>query len=220
MKINPYLIATVVCLVAACGSPQHETEDSLPLKVAEAYGFAEFEKLGSLQYTWNVRVDSATVRSRAWVWSPASGEIRYSGADTTVSYLQSEKDSSLNEVDSRFINDKYWLLFPFQLAWDQGNYDYQSTPGQPAPISGVNTTKLTVVYNEEDGYTPGDAYDLFLDEEYRIKEWVFRRGNGATGRAMTWDNVKDFDGIKISMDHKDEKGNTVLWFSDVSVVTD
>lgn len=209
-----YLILALLC--AACSTATRETADSLPHKVASAYGFEHFEEVDEIRYTWNVRVDSATVRSRSWIWKPSAGEVQYVGADTSLSYFLSDKDSSLNAIDSRFINDKYWLLFPFQLAWDTG-YDYEVSEGEQAPISGASATKLTIVYNNEDGYTPGDAYDLYLDDQYQIKEWVFRRGNGPSGRAMTWENVKDFQGLKITLDHRDEQGNLALWFSDVEV---
>lgn len=217
MKLQHFILAVLV-LGSACNSPKDMGEKSLPLQVAEAYGYDSFEKVSSMEYTWNVRVDSATVRSRSWKWVPGSGEVAYTGQDTSLTYMQSDKGSALDEIDSRFVNDKYWLLFPFQLAWDEG-YEHEVTADQPAPISGDNTTKLTIVYDSEKGYTPGDAYDLYLDDTHKIKEWVFRRGNGKEGRAMTWENVTDYKGVKIALDHKDDKGNKVLWFSDVVVDT-
>lgn len=219
MKTSPYFLALVSIFTLACSSSEQRETDSLPLKVAAAYGFDRFDKITEIRYTWNVRVDSATVRSRDWVWNPPTGEVAYTGQDTTLNYILQDKDSSLNEIDSRFVNDKYWLLFPFQLAWDTG-YDYEVSENETAPISGEPAIKLTIVYNNEDGYTPGDAYDLYLDDRHQITEWVFRRGNGPTGRAMTWENVRDYDGIHIATDHRDDKGNLVLWFSDVSVEGD
>ena len=216
MKISPYLVLILFILTASCGSSQQETVDSLPLKVAAAYGLDRFDEINEIHYTWNVRRDSANVISRSWVWNPPSGEVTYTGPDTTLSYSLDERDSTLDDIDSRFVNDKYWLLFPFQLAWDTG-YDYEVSENEAAPISGEPATKLTIVYNNEDGYTPGDAYDLYLDDQHQIKEWVFRRGNGPDGRAMTWENVQDYEGLQIAMDHRDDQGNLVLWFSDVKV---
>lgn len=216
MKTSPYILLTLFIITASCGSSQQKTADSLPKKVASAYGFDRFDEIDEIQYTWNVRRDSATVISRSWVWHPLSGEVVYAGPDTTLSYFLHDKDSSLNDIDSRFVNDKYWLLFPFQLAWDTG-YDYEVSEGEAAPISGEPTTKLTIVYNNEDGYTPGDAYDLYLDDQHQIKEWVFRRGNGPNGRAMTWENVQEYGGVQIALDHRDDQGHLFLWFSDVEV---
>lgn len=219
MKTIYFSIAAALWLGFGCNSAHRQDEDNIPMKVADAYGFDEFATVSSLRYTWNVRVDSATVRSRSWEWNPKTGEVGYSGTDTSLVYFESKKDSTLDEIDGRFINDKYWLLFPFQLAWDTG-YEYEVSTDETAPISGAEATKLTVVYNQEDGYTPGDAYDLYLDEEYKIMEWVFRRGNGTTGRPMTWETVKDYNGLKIALEHKDDKGNLVLWFSDVTIEGD
>lgn len=216
MKLTTPLYIVWMFFFVGCAGSENEEEKSLPMKVAEAYGFDQMDQVESIRYTWNVRVDSVTVRSRSWEWSLLSNTVRYADSDTAVTYSLSENGSSLEDIDSRFVNDKYWLLFPFQLAWDTG-YEFEVIPDQTAPISGDNGTKLTVVYNDTDGYTPGDAYDLYLSEDHMIKEWVFRRGNGEDGRAMTWENVQDFGGVKIAMDHKDEHGNTVLWFSDVVV---
>ena len=219
MKVSPIGLVALFCFASACGSPGDQNENDLPLQVAKAYGFENIDGVKSLQYTWNVRVDSQTVRSRSWNWDLESGQVGYSDPDTSLTYDPSQKDSVLAEIDRRFINDKYWLLFPFQLAWDTG-YQWESFPDQTAPIGGDPCTKLTIVYGSEEGYTPGDAYDLFLDGDNIIKEWVFRRGNGATGRAMTWENEQVLNGIKIAMDHKDKEGNNVLWFSDVVVERD
>lgn len=216
MKLTTLICIASMLLSVGCNGPADDKEKTLPMKVAEAYGFDQMDQVESIRYTWNVQVDTSTVRSRSWEWSLPSNTVRYSDSDTTVAYSLSEKDNSLEDIDARFVNDKYWLLFPFQLAWDTG-YEFEVIPDQTAPISGDNSDKLTIVYNDTDGYTPGDAYDLYLDEDHMIKEWVFRRGNGEDGRAMTWENVKDFGGIKIAMDHKDGNGNTFLWFSDVIV---
>lgn len=216
MKNLNLLSCLVLFVFAACNSAQRDEAQTLPLQVAEAYGFDRVEEVESFEYTWNVRRDNGAVLSRTWNWNLQTGDVSYTGPDTAVQYNLAEKDTALRAIDHSFINDKYWLLFPFQLAWDTG-YEYETLPDQTAPISGDNATKLTIRYNDEDGYTPGDAYDLYLDGDNRIIEWVFRKGNAESGRAMTWENVRDFNGIKITLDHKDASGNTILWFSDVSV---
>lgn len=122
----------------------------------------------------------------------------------------------LPPADAGFINDKYWLLYPFQLAWDTG-YTYEVEEHVNAPISGTSSTKLTIVYNNEDGYTPGDAYDLYLNDQYMIKEWTFRKGNGSEGRSFTWEMEKEFDGILMATEHRNAEGQLFIWFSDIKV---
>lgn len=105
---------------------------------------------------------------------------------------------------------------PFQLAWDSG-YTTEITENIPSPIKGTNSTKLTVIYSSEGGYTPGDAYDLYIDENNMILEWTFRRGNGAEGRTWTWENIGQFGPIKLAQDHMGQDGQRFIWLTNVKV---
>jgi hypothetical protein len=81
---------------------------------------------------------------------------------------------------------------------------------------------ITLSYPDDaGGYTPGDAYDIYYDEDYIIREWTFRKGNSPEPTlSTTFENYKDFNGIKIAIDHKMAKGNWNLNFTDVSVSFD
>ncbi|MEX0882087.1 MAG: hypothetical protein WDZ72_01315 [Cyclobacteriaceae bacterium] len=217
MKATTHLLLSLVLLFYfSCSSGENNQSESLPMKVANAYGFDHLDDVKSISYTWNVRRDSVNVLVRDWSWDLSKGEVYYSGPDTTVTYLISKKTNDLDMVDQKFINDKYWLLFPFQLAWDSG-YEPEIIENQASPISGKTTTKIIVRYNESDGYTPGDAYDLYINDDHMIEEWVFRRGDGPEGRAFTWENIQDFDGVKISLDHFNADGEKIIWFTNVKV---
>lgn len=216
MKTTLLPLLLVLCL-ASCETEKSAVTESLPMQVAMAYGFDQLDEVQSIAYTWNVRRDSATVMVRDWKWDLVKGEVSYADADTSLSYLIAEKTAEIKDIDHRFINDKYWLLFPFQMAWDDG-YSTEITENQTSPINGDPTTKITVLYNNEDGYTPGDAYDVYVDDQNMIKEWVFRKGNAKEGRAFTWENEKDFGGIKIALDHRMNDGEKIIWFTNVEVV--
>ncbi|MGY6523609.1 MAG: hypothetical protein ACXIUD_17900 [Mongoliitalea sp.] len=207
------LMLALLLLIASCQSPKEEL--SLPMKVANAYGFDKFDKVSSIGYTWNVQVGDE-VRTRRWDWDVAGRMVTYTTADTSYTYSLDLPKEELPPADAGFINDKYWLLYPFQLAWDTG-YSYEETADAVAPISGNASTKLTISYNNEDGYTPGDAYDLYLDENYMIKEWTFRKGNAPEGRTFTWETEKDFNGIKIATEHRNAEGQLFIWFSNIEV---
>lgn len=213
--LSPILFSLLLLL--SCETEKKAATDDLPMQIAHAYGFDQLEDVQSISYTWNVRRDSVTVMVRDWKWDLVKGEVSYSDADTSATYLLSEKTDQIKDIDHKFINDKYWLLYPFQLAWDKG-FTTEITEDQTSPINGTPSTKLTVLYNNEDGYTPGDAYDVYVDENKIIKEWVFRKGNAAEGRAFTWENEKDFGGIKIALDHRMQNGEKIIWFTNVKVV--
>ena len=213
MKNVLFLPILSLLLVGSC-SQKDTVPDSLPLKVAKAYGFENFDKIKSIGYTWNVQRDSVTVASRTWKWNIQDSTVFYAGADTSFTYNLAV--DSLPEKDGAFINDKYWALMPFQLAWDSG-YTYEVLENVSSPIQGIPSTKLSILYGAEGGYTPGDAYDLYLDEAHKILEWTFRRGNGVEGRTWTWEKAASFGPIQLSLEHKDAAGKRFIWLTDITV---
>ena len=184
------------------------------MQVAKAYGFENFEDLKSIGYTWNVQRDSVTIASRTWKWNIQDSTVSFADADTSFTY--SLTADSLPEKDGAFINDKYWAMMPFQLAWDTG-YTYEVLENATSPIQGLPSTKLSILYGAEGGYTPGDAYDLYLNQEHQILEWTFRKGNAPEGRTWTWEKAVAFGRIQLSLEHKDATGKRFIWLTEVTV---
>jgi hypothetical protein len=140
--------------------------------------------------------------------------------ETSVNYNRTKMDSTHIGADRGFINDKYWLLVPFQLVWDTSATISESKKAK-APISEDQLNMITLTYPNEGGYTPGDAYDIFYGDDFMIKEWVFRKGNAAEATMVTtFENYKDYNGIKIATDHKMADGNWNLNFADINIILD
>lgn len=212
-----YLFFAAIFLFTTFGcDTDNSASDSLPLKVAKAYGYDKFDDVNTISYTWNVQANPDRVVTRDWKWNVKDRSVYYADADTSYTYNLDTPKDEMPKADGGFINDKYWLMFPFQLAWDTG-YTFEVQEDVEAPISKDKTTKLIILYNAEDGYTPGDAYDLYLDDNHKIKEWVFRRGNGLEGRPITWEAEKDFNGLTFATEHKNEEGVKFIWFTDIEV---
>lgn len=226
-----YLLA--VLLLISCkeqsqkSSTAEDTVDSSVIepadklqRVAAQHGFDSWKSVRELHFTFNVdRGDSHYERS--WIWKPKTNEVTGISAGDTTTYLRSAVDSTLMELDAGFINDKYWLLAPYQLVWDRDSFEHSTASGVAAPISGEPSEKLTIVYGTEGGYTPGDAYDFYLDEDMVIREWAFRKGNqDEPNMITTWEGYKDMAGLQIATDHKNEDGGFRLYFSNVQVVAE
>ncbi len=215
---NLFLSPVLFLLIISCTNSNEDASAESKLsdieKIAQAHGIDKFNNIKKLHYTFNVARDSLLV-SRSWIWNKESGEITMINNEDTVTYFQADITEDLKKVDHRFINDKYWLLFPFQLVWDS-NMTYENFGSQTAPVSGKQLTKLTIQYGAEGGYTPGDAYDLYLDENWIIREWEFRRsGKEPPGSAITWEGYTDISGIKVATNHLRKEGNFRLYFSNI-----
>lgn len=171
-------------------------------KIALAHGFEHWKDVSSIAFTFGVQRNGKGDGGRSWTWFPKKDSIILKSKKQNVTYARSRMDSVSMKADPVFINDKFWMLIPFQLVWDEGT-TLSETVKTVAPISKSEMNKITIVYGDEGGYTPGDAYDIFFDDDYIIREWVFRKGNVVESTmSTTFENYENFNGIKIAKDHK------------------
>lgn len=185
-------------------------------KIAKAHGFDHWKNVHEIQFTFNVdRGDNHS--ERTWNWNPKTNDVRLTTDKDTINFNRKSLDSLSLKTDRAFINDKFWMLVPFQLVWDEGTTISESIK-EVAPISKTELYKIILTYGNEGGYTPGDAYDIYYDKDYMIREWVFRQGNSVEpSMTTTFENYEDFNGIKIAKDHKMAEGNFNLFFSNIKV---
>lgn len=192
---------------------EHVEEITILEKIANAHGFKNWKAVNQIQFTFNVDRDS-THFERTWIWKPKANEvIKISNKDSLI-YNRKTMDSIAYKANAGFINDRYWLLAPFNLIWDQNNFEHTLTKNQTSPIAKKRMQKLTIVYGNDGGYTPGDAYDFYFENDYLIKEWVFRKANQQEpSMTTTWENYVDHNGFKFAMEHK-QPGKTFNLFFD------
>ncbi|MEP0265839.1 hypothetical protein [Dokdonia sp.] len=185
--------------------------------IAYKNGFENWKDVSQIDFTFNVDRDGKNVAKRSWSWKPKTGDVTMTDKDLIVSYNRATIDSSSLGSDQGFINDKFWLLAPYQLVWDEGTkITVQDTA--TSPFSGNVTKKLTILYGDEGGYTPGDAYDFYYNEDYIVDAWVFRKGNSSKPYMMTsFSDYQKFEGLNIATSHSDKDGNLKLYFTDIKV---
>lgn len=194
-------------------------EGSILEKVANAHGLENWKNVKEIQFTFNVD-RGGELFSRNWVWNTKQGKVTMRSEKDTVSYSRKSVDDTLKETDANFINDKFWLLAPFQLVWDGDNIEHEHTGDSQAPISKKPMQKLTIVYGNEGGYTPGDAYDFYFGDDHIIQEWVFRKANQPEPSMITtFEDYEEVNGLKIAKMHKMGEGNFKLFFTNLSVET-
>ena len=194
-------------------TPQLTLLDSIAL----AYGYDNWSAVNTIQFSFNVARPDRTYK-RSWIWNTRKQEVTSIIEGDTITYLRKAVDSTLTQTDARFINDKYWLLVPFNLVWDRDNFSYEVQDDVPAPISQQPLRKLTIVYGDTGGYTPGDAYDFYFTPDHQIKEWAWRKGNDSVPSVQTaWSEPQPFNGISISETHSNVASEPLIFFTDIRV---
>lgn len=215
------VMLALVFITVSCNNKKNADKQveelTIPEKIAMAHGFEHWSSIKELHFTFNVDRDTIHFE-RSWSWVPGEGLVVSASGEDTVSYKKTEVDSSLTAIDAAFINDKYWLLAPFNLIWDRDNYEYTHIPEAKAPLSGDSMQKLTIVYKSTGGYTPGDAYDFYFQDDFILREWVFRKSNqDEPSLSTTWEGYQQIGGIRVATEYRREDPTYLLSFSNLKV---
>ena len=208
----------LLCIIFLQCCNQPSTEKNIGNQIAEANGVENFKNVQMLEFIFNVQHDTAAASSRHWQWFPKTNEVVFITDSSTTKFKRTDTSTQeLKKLNARFTNDEYWLLYPFHLDWDKG-MELLDSNMKPAPISGKSMHKIITKYNNKDGFTPGDMYILYLDVNQHIQEWEYHKsGSAEPSLITTWENYKDFNGLKIAQDHKSKDGKFHLWFTGIQV---
>ena len=207
-------------------------QDRAPIlsEVAKAYGLDSYGQVEAIRYTWNGEIPGVFKLAHTWEWEPKTGKISYEGKDkegkpVKVSYMSSELNSQSdmvkNEVEPAFVNDNYWLLFPFHAYWDS-SATVTDKGAQKLPIGAGSATLVSVKYPAEaGGYTPGDTWDLYVGKDKRVQAMVYHRGGPTKPSVVTatWTGYKKAGPLLISTEHRGTADGKPLhiFISDVAV---
>src|SRR5262245_17842674 len=120
------LALTVSVLVFAAPSWAQQRPPILE-QIAKTYGLDSWDKIEAVRYTWNGEIPGVFKLAHTWKWEPKTNKVSYEGKDkdgkpVKATYmrteLSSQSDAIKKEIDPAFINDNYWVLFPFHAYWD------------------------------------------------------------------------------------------------------
>lgn len=199
-------------------------------KVVKVYGLHSWDKVEAIRYTWNGEIPGLFKLSHKWEWEPKTGKVTFEGTDKDgkpikVTYdsskLSSQSDQVKNEVEPSFVNDNYWLVFPFHAYWDK-SATVTDKPGQKLPIGTGSATLVSVKYPAEaGGYTPGDTWDLYVGKDNRVEAMVYHRGGPKKPSLVTasWTGYKKAGPLLFSTEHRGNADGKPLhiFISDIAV---
>jgi hypothetical protein len=197
-------------------------------QIAKTYGLDSFGQIEAIRYTFNIDFPGLKL-SRTWVWEPKADRVTYEGKDKAgnpvkVTYVRSQLNSQpanvKNEIDPGFINDQYWLVFPFHVIWDTGA-NVEDKGMHKLPLGKGSAKQVIVKYPSEGGYTPGDTWELYIGADNRVQQLIFRRGGSTPPSVViaTWADYKKAGPLVISTDHRGTADGKPLrvFFSGVAV---
>jgi hypothetical protein len=225
-----HLLTLALLVLAATSSSWAQQRDPIIEKIAKVYGLDSWDKVEAVRYTWNIDIPGLFKAAHKWEWEPKTGKISFEttgkdGKPVKVSYdssqLNSQPDHVKNEVEPAFVNDNYWLIFPFHAYWDK-SATITNEGTKKLPIGAGSATLVSVKYpTEAGGYTPGDTWDLYVGKDYHVVQFVYHRGGDKKPKLVTatWAGYKKAGGILFSTDHRGNADGKPLhlWITDVAV---
>lgn len=227
MKFNTAFIVMMLFLVS-CNNDKNPDEEQIEAqvveevkqqstleKIAESYGFQQWKNVNEVAFSFVVNPGEKEFERR-WIWYPKLDKVSFVNASDTLSYQRDSIKEEMVKTDKAFVNDSFWLTFPFHLVWDEVSFENLGT--QVSPILQKQSTKIKVNYPKDGGYTPGDSYEIYVDDNYKILEWTYHP-QGQTDAALgnTFENQQSFKGIKIDMEHANPETGFQLNFRDVVI---
>ncbi|GGE17145.1 hypothetical protein [Psychroflexus salis] len=190
------------------------TELSYIEQLAIANGFKHWDDVKELHFSFNVNNQGKEFK-RDWKWQVQKDKI-FMNVDGEEVGIDINKNPD-QQIHQAFINDTYWLLFPFQLMWTDG-YDHEIHKTVVSPFHEKELTELVIRFKEEGGYTPGDSYKLYVNKDFKIEEWSFYPAGSNEPRIINaWDNYKTYDGINISTDRRNADGSFRIYFTEIAI---
>jgi len=219
----------VLAVLVSAAASWAQTPSPVAEQIAKAYGLDSYGQIEAIRYTFNLDIPGLVKLSHSWEWEPKTGKVSYEGKDkdgkpVKVSYMRSElssqPDAVKNEVEPAFVNDNYWLLFPFHAYWDtsatvidQGMFNL--------PIGSGTAELVPVKYPADSGYTPGDTWDLYVGKDKRVVYFDYHRGGAKPPSRVfaSWTGYKKAGPLLISTEHRGSADGKPLhvFFSNVAV---
>jgi hypothetical protein len=208
LAIRVLALAALLCPIAALAQQQRPP---IAEQVAKEFGIDQFGQLDAIRWTFNLELGTFKL-SRTWTWEPKANRVTYEGKDKSgnpvkVTYSRSDLNSQSaqvkEEIEPNFVNDQYWLVFPFHVIWD-------STPEvtdkgmEKLPLGKGTADHLVVKYPAEaGGYTPGDTWELFIGPDKRVKAFIYRRGGPKKPSLViaNWTAYKKAGPLLVATDH-------------------
>lgn len=206
-----------------------QTPSPIAQKIAKTYGVDSWNQIQAIRYTWNAQFPGVNI-SHSWLWEPQTGQVTYvgkgkDGKPVKVTYdsakLSIQPANVKDEVEPSFINDQYWLLFPFHACWDT-SATVTDEGMHKLPIGKGSADLVRVKYPAAaGGYTPGDTWDLYIGKGNRVEQFVYRRGGSVKPGIViaTWVGYKKAGPILISTEHRGTADGKPLhlFFTNVAV---
>lgn len=215
-----YLVFCLLVGLSYTTIAQENQETINPIeRIALVAGQQSLEGITQLQFTFQVTRDAKVMRARHWTWNLQTQDVTLKDGTTTTTYNRNKPLDSLQTLaDKSFVNDTYWLLPEHKFFTDAGTQIIIKEKTL-APLAKTPLNLFTIIYGDAGGYTPGDAYDVYYNDDYVLQEWAYRAGNGTNANLQnTFAKHQTFNGLTVATEHLFADGKRNIMLTNIKVM--
>lgn len=213
MKSMRRILPAMLSLLILCSAGP---ADELAEKVMKANGAQNWPKISRIKFSWCVDRGEGNkiVRAHDWDIRKMTDTVTVDGKTMTCKVSGANDTQEAKDAFAAWTNDSYWMMAPMKIM-DAG---VNRTVKPDEQIDGKTYHVLHLSFGTV-GLTPGDQYNQYIDPESNLlAHWDYIPA-GSEPKRFTWEDYKDFNGVKIATMHK-MNGKPVITIEDVSVTTD
>ncbi|MEM6553997.1 MAG: hypothetical protein AAF750_17920 [Planctomycetota bacterium] len=186
--------------------------------IANRHGLAAWPTVTQLDFTFNVKTPQREI-TRKWSWRPHDNQVTRTINNQPLIFdpttVTTDSPGPVIAAHKEFINDTYWLLFPFQLVWSNPTLNHLGSTR--ALIANTPVTRIDITY-PTGGYTPGDTYRLYLNPDLTIAEWTFARPDKPE-RHFAFNDPVILGPLVTYLNHPTKSRTVNVFFTNLSLQT-
>ena len=167
------------------------------------------DEIQEIRFRVRVEIDGRVGVDREWTWSPVTGQVTRTVDGQSLTFVFGQPaDEAQRDADAQFVNDSLWFCPPMHVSWAGSDLTVTDRGTTALPIGEGEAHEVTLQYAPSGGgYTPGDAYDLFLGPDDRIVAWNYRQGGATTPtKTTTFDDYVTAGPLHIATEHRSKDG--------------
>lgn len=182
--------------------------------IQKAHGTAAWDDVERVAFTFT---HAPSGSSRSHDWDRKKGVVKVTMGDkvVTVPAAGGKLDGDELKAHQAFINDSYWLLFEHFMFRDDVEREFMSDVDVPGLEKKADAVKVS--YPAKGGYTPGDAYFVYM-ENFNAFAWAYHPGGSEKPKLVTsradW---KDFGGLRVPTAFDTPDGKRFITLADVVI---
>lgn len=188
--------------------------------VIETHGLDELYRLTHLDFTVSFKGPDAAEQktSRTWEWELQKDALMFrrssNGSNIGLNIDRSKYRAGFmfSHIEEQFTSDRKWLFWPFGM---RSGYAHVTKKGeQELPIGTGNGFLLEVRVPAalDPNHSPNDIYELYVNSDGRILQWIYREGGQRPGIATQFKKYEKQGPFLFPSELVDRQGQST-WLS-------